>query len=280
MLVLGEIDPCRIAVREAQRNGLVVGLVPTMGALHEGHLSLIRKARKQCGFVGVTIFVNPTQFGPSEDYERYPKPLEVDLKTCESGGAELVFTPSVETMYPPGCRTTVHMSGVTEGLCGRFRPGHFDGVATVVTKLFGILPADRAYFGEKDYQQLVVIRRMARDLNIPIEIVACPTLREPDGLAMSSRNVYLSPKERKQAVCLSRALFAAVNRIASGRHDAAEITCGIREEILAAGRADIEYVEIVDANTLETLTVVDRPARICLAVRIGACRLIDNVGIS
>jgi pantoate--beta-alanine ligase len=280
MLVLGEIDPCRIAVREAQRNGLVVGLVPTMGALHEGHLSLIRKARKQCGFVGVTIFVNPTQFGPSEDYERYPKPLEVDLKTGESGGADLVFTPRVETMYPPGCRTTVHMSGVTEGLCGRFRPGHFDGVATVVTKLFGILPADRAYFGEKDYQQLVVIRRMARDLNIPIEIVACPTLREPDGLAMSSRNVYLSPKERKQAVCLSRALFAAVDRIASGRHDAAEITCGIREEILAAGRADIEYVEIVDANTLETLTVVDRPARICLAVRIGACRLIDNVGIS
>ena len=279
MQVETQIAPSREAVRAAQRGGGVVGLVPTMGALHEGHLSLIRAARERCTFVAVTIFVNPTQFAPGEDYETYPKTAEADLAACEAIGVDLVFTPAVETVYPPGCQTSIHVGGVTEGLCGLRRPGHFDGVATVVAKLFHILPADLAFFGEKDYQQLVMVRRMVRDLNLPIEIVACPTMREPDGLAMSSRNAYLSDRERRQAVSLSRALLRAADRMAVGERDAAEATRAIREEILAAGPADIEYVEVVDTDTLERLNIVDRPARICLAVRIGSCRLIDNVGV-
>ncbi|MGB2985543.1 MAG: pantoate--beta-alanine ligase [Phycisphaerae bacterium] len=278
MLVLTDIDSCRQAVQQAQGKGHTVGLVPTMGALHEGHLSLIRTARGRCDFVAVTIFVNPTQFGPNDDYEKYPTLLEADLAECKAVGVDLVFTPTVEAMYPPDSETTVHVGGVTEGLCGACRPGHFDGVATVVTKLFNILPADLAFFGEKDYQQLVMIRRMVCDLNIPIEIVACPTVREPDGLALSSRNAYLSEDERKQASSLNRALFAAADRIASGKRDTAEITSKIRKEISAAGPADIEYVDVVDVDTLEALSIIDRPARICLAVRIGSCRLIDNVG--
>ncbi|MHC4698829.1 MAG: pantoate--beta-alanine ligase [Planctomycetota bacterium] len=279
MYVVKDIKPARDGIRELQKNGGVVGLVPTMGALHEGHLSLIRMARERCGAVAVTIFVNPTQFGPGEDFEAYPKTLEADLKACDAEGADLVFTPSVATMYPPGTLTTVHVSGSTEVLCGSCRPGHFDGVATVVAKLFQILPADIAFFGEKDYQQLVVIRRMARDLNIPIEIVGCPTVREADGLALSSRNAYLSDSERAQAVSLSRALLTAVDQAAVGERNTAALTRGIREEILAAGPVNIEYVDIVDAETLEVLTTIDRPARICLAARIGPCRLIDNVPV-
>ena len=277
MVVLEDVEPCRQAVRECQQQGGIVGLVPTMGALHEAHLSLIRTARKRCGYVAVTIFVNPTQFGPNEDFDKYPRTLQTDLSACEAAGVDLVFTPSVETMYPAGSQTNVHVSGVTEGLCGAWRPGHFDGVATVVAKLFNILPADLAFFGEKDYQQMVVIRRMVRDLNIPIEIVPCSTVREADGLAMSSRNAYLSDEERKQAASLSRALFAARERIQAGERDAARITGAIRREILAAGPVDIEYVDIVNADTLEVVKSVDRPVRICLAVRIGPCRLIDNV---
>jgi pantoate--beta-alanine ligase len=279
MQVETEIAVSREAVRAAQRGGGVVGLVPTMGALHEGHLSLIRAAHERCTFVAVTIFVNPTQFGPGEDYETYPKTAEADLAACEAIGVDLVFTPAVETVYPPGCQTNVHVGGVTEGLCGLWRPGHFDGVATVVAKLFHILPADLAFFGEKDYQQLVMVRRMVHDLDLPIEIVGCPTVREPDGLAMSSRNAYLSDRERRQATSLSRALMGAAERVTAGLCDAAETTRAIRKEILAAGPADIEYVEVVDADTLERLSIIDRPARICLAVRIGSCRLIDNVGV-
>jgi len=279
MRVITDIVSSRQAIRESQRAGETVGLVPTMGALHEGHISLIRAAKARCTHVAVTIFVNPTQFGPSEDFTAYPRPLEADLRACESAGVELVFTPNVETMYPLGNKTTVHVSGLTEVLCGPLRPGHFDGVATVVAKLFHILPADIAFFGEKDYQQLAVIRQMVRDLNFPIEIIGCPTVREPDGMALSSRNAYLTAAQRTQAACLSRALFHAVERIRGGRCNLAAITKGIREEIAAAGPAHIEYVEIVDANTLELLSTVDRPARICLAVRIGSCRLIDNVGV-
>ena len=256
-----------------------MGLVPTMGALHEGHVSLIRAARGRCTHIAVSIFVNPTQFGPQEDFAAYPRPIEADLKVCESVGVDLVFTPNVETMYPDGAKTTVRVSSLTDGLCGPFRPGHFDGVATVVAKLFQILPADIAFFGEKDYQQLAVIRQMVRDLNIPIEIVGCPTVREPDGLAMSSRNAYLNSAERNQATCLSRALFNAAERIREGWRNVAAIVEGIREGISAAGPAQIEYVEIVDSETLDLLSIVDRSARICLAVRIGSCRLIDNIGI-
>lgn len=280
MLVIKDIEPCRRAVRDAQRKGRCVGLVPTMGALHEGHLSLIREARKRCSYVAVTIFVNPTQFGPHEDYEAYPRAFDADLRACETEGVDLVFNPSVETIYPEGTQTTVQVSRVTQGLCGAGRPGHFDGVATVCAKLFNILPADAAFFGEKDYQQMVMIRRMVRDLNLPIEIVPCPTLREPDGLAMSSRNAYLSDEERKQATSLSRALHAAADRVVAGEREARGITAAVRQEIMAAGPTDIEYVDVVDADTLEVLQVVDRPARICLAVRIGSCRLIDNVAVN
>ena len=279
MNVFTDIDPCRQAVRAVQQAGGTVGLVPTMGALHEGHLSLIRAAKVRCTRVAVSIFVNPTQFGPAEDFAAYPRPLEADLAACERAGVDWVFTPTVETMYPSGAKTTVHVRGVTDVLCGPLRPGHFDGVATVVAKLFQILPADAAFFGEKDYQQLTVIRQMVRDLNIPVEIVGCPTLREPDGLAMSSRNAYLSPAQRRQAGSLSRALFAAVDRVRRGERNVAALVGGIREEILSAGPARIEYVDVVDADTLALLSIVDRPARICLAVRLGSCRLIDNVGV-
>jgi pantoate--beta-alanine ligase len=279
MNVVTEIEAARAAVREVQQGGGTVGLVPTMGALHEGHLSLVRAAREGCSAVAVTIFVNPTQFGPHEDFGKYPRTLESDLAACEAEGVDLVFTPPTEAMYPGEVVTAVQVSGVTDCLCGPFRPGHFNGVATVVLKLFNILPADRAYFGEKDYQQLVVIRRMVRDLNVPIEIIGCPTIREPDGLALSSRNAYLSPAERAQAASLSRALSSAVKRINSGERIVAEITGGIRREVLDAGPAEIDYVDVVEAETLELLTSVDRPARICLAVRIGRCRLIDNVAV-
>ena len=279
MNVFTDIDPCRHAVRAVQQAGGTVGLVPTMGALHEGHLSLIRAAKVRCTRVAVSIFVNPTQFGPAEDFAAYPRPLEADLAACERAGVDWVFTPTVETMYPSGAKTTVHVRGVTDVLCGPLRPGHFDGVATVVAKLFQILPADAAFFGEKDYQQLTVIRQMVRNLNIPVEIVGCPTLREPDGLAMSSRNAYLGANERRQAACLSRALFAAVDRVRRGERTVPAILGEICGTILAAGPATIDYIDLVDAETLERLATVDRPARICLAVRIGSCRLIDNVRV-
>lgn len=279
MKVFNEIEACYGAVRDVQRRGGRVGLVPTMGALHEGHVSLIEAARRRSDSVAVTIFVNPTQFGPNEDFEKYPSDTEADLAACEASGADIVFTPSVETLYPRGFETTIHVSGLTEGLCGAHRPGHFDGVTTIVAKLLNILPADAAFFGEKDYQQLLVIRRMVRDLNLPVEIAACPIVREKDGLACSSRNRYLSPSERSQAAVLSRALFSARDRIAAGHKRVKELVTRIRAEILTAGPAKIDYVEIVDAETLDSLTEVDRPARIVLAARIGPCRLIDNVAV-
>ena len=250
-----------------------------MGALHEGHLSLIRVSRKQCDVTAVTIFVNPTQFGPNDDFDAYPRNLEKDLKACKKEGVDIVFTPDLDTMYAPNAQTTVHVGKITEGLCGMHRPDHFDGVTTVVAKLFHILPADKAYFGEKDYQQLVVIRQIVRDLNIPIEIVACPTVREPDGLAMSSRNSYLTDAQRKQAISLYCALSAARDRIVIGETKTANLVESIRQEITSSCTVDIDYIEIVDADSLESLTTIDRPARICLAVRIGSCRLIDNIGV-
>lgn len=279
MDVFTEIEPCRGAVRDAQRNGLRVGLVPTMGALHEGHLSLIRAAREASQRVAVTNFVNPAQFGPNEDFTAYPRPLEDDLVACRSACVDWVFAPPVEIMYPPGAETNVHVRRLTDGLCGPCRPGHFDGVATVVAKLFSILPADTAFFGEKDFQQLMVIKRMVADLNLPIQIVACPTVREADGLAMSSRNAYLSATERRQAASLNRAMSAAVEHVRKGEQDSSAITRIVREAILSAGPATIEYVELVDADSLTPLQRIDRPARLCLAVRIGKTRLIDNVGV-
>jgi pantoate--beta-alanine ligase len=279
MLIVEEISQARQAVLDARWRRETVGLVPTMGALHEGHLSLVRASRQRCNVTVVTIFVNPKQFGPNEDLDAYPRPLGKDLEACRAEGVDVVFVPSAEEMYPPESSTDVHVARVSEGLCGAHRPGHFDGVTTVVLKLFNILPADVAFFGEKDYQQLMVIKRMVRDLDVPIDVVGCPIIREPDGLAMSSRNVYLSDEEREQAKCLSWSLFDAVRRVKSGARICAELTRRIRQQIEMAGPSTIDYIEVVDAETLEPLATVDRPARICLAVRIGPARLIDNIGV-
>ncbi len=279
MNLLTTIEECRSAVRRAQQGDQVVGLVPTMGALHEGHLSLVRAARARCPFVVVTIFVNPTQFGPNEDFKAYPRPMEDDLAKCRGAGVDAVFAPSVEVMYGTDTRTSVHVAKLTDGLCGPFRPGHFNGVATVVAKLFHIAPADAAFFGEKDYQQLMVIRQMVADLNLSIEIVGCPTLREPDGLAMSSRNAYLSTAERAQAVSISQALFAARYAVAAGNNDAKAIAQSARQRLVEGGITSIDYVEIVKAVSLEPIAVVDGLARMCIAVRIGKTRLIDNIDL-
>lgn len=279
MFVVSEIEPCRLAVLDARRDGRRTGLVLTMGALHEGHVSLLRAARRRCDFVAVTIFVNPTQFGPGEDLDDYPVTLEADLEACRGEGVDLVFTPTVATMYPKGDVTTVHVAGLTEGLCGAHRSGHFDGVTTVVAKLFEILPTDLAFFGEKDYQQLLVIRQMAGDLHLPIQIVGCPIVREPDGLAMSSRNRKLSPQQRIQAVSLSRALHAAAKRVRDKERDVERLVQTMTDQIKKAGHAQIDYIEVVDAVTLAPLVRIDRSARACVAVRIGSCRLIDNIAL-
>jgi pantoate--beta-alanine ligase len=248
-----------------------------MGALHAGHRSLMSAARSRCDLLVVSIFVNPTQFSPGEDFEKYPRTLAADLEVCRREGVDVVFAPETAEMYPAGARTTVHVAGLTEPLCGRFRPGHFDGVATVVAKLFGIVAPDLAFFGEKDFQQLVIVRQMVRDLNMPVEIAGCPTVREADGLALSSRNTYLSPDERRQAASLYAAMTSAVAGARAGRHDCAALIEQMRRQILAAGPAAIDYISIVDPHDLSDLVTLDGPARICLAVRIGQTRLIDNL---
>ena len=253
------------------------GFVPTMGYLHEGHLSLVRRARAENDRVAVSIFVNPTQFGPHEDYARYPRDLERDLRLLEPLGVDLVFVPSVEEMYPSGFQTWVIVEEVSRPLEGASRPGHFRGVATVVAKLFNILQTDRAYFGQKDAQQTVVIRRMVQDLNIPVEIVICPTVREPDGLAMSSRNTYLNPEERRAATVLFRALQAAKARYEAGERDAEGLREAMREVIRAEPLARIDYVSVADPETLQELERVEGPALLSLAVYIGTTRLIDNI---
>jgi pantoate--beta-alanine ligase len=257
-----------------------IGLVPTMGALHEGHLSLVRHARAADDVVAVSIFVNPTQFGPSEDFARYPRDPDRDLALLREVGTDLVFMPPVEEVYPQGFDTYVEVGRLTQVLEGASRPGHFRGVATVVAKLFNIVQPDRAYFGQKDAQQLAVIRRLTRDLDLPVEVVGLPTVREPDGLAMSSRNVYLSPEERKAALVLYRSLEAAQELWRSGVRDAALIRRRMNEVLAgpaAGGLARVDYVSVADSETLEELETVDGPALVSLAVRIGKTRLIDNV---
>jgi len=262
------------AVRQAGRR---VALVPTMGALHAGHVSLMEAARRDGGYVVVSIFVNPTQFGPGEDFQRYPRDEAGDLRTCEGVGVDLVFIPPVAEMYAPDAATTVHVARLTDTLCGPHRPGHFDGVATVVTKLFNIVQPDAAYFGQKDAQQLAVIRRMVRDLDLPIEIIACPTVREADGLALSSRNAYLSPGERVQARCLYRALCAARRLVEGGQRDARRIEEAMRRSIEESGPAVIDYVSVVDPLTMQPVERIERRVLLALAVRIGMTRLIDNL---
>ncbi len=255
-----------------------LGLVPTMGYLHEGHRSLMRRARAECDVVAVSIFVNPTQFGPNDDFERYPRDEARDLAICEAEGVALVLLPPVEEVYPAGAVTTVSVGPLSTTLEGAARPGHFDGVTTVVTKLFNIVAPQRAYFGQKDAQQLMVIRRMTRDLLLPVEIVGCETVREPDGLAMSSRNVYLQPEERTQALSLSRGLRAAESAWAAGERDAETLRRLVRVEIEAQPLARIDYVSLADQDTLgECEGAVGRPALLSLAVRFGGTRLIDNI---
>lgn len=279
MDVVAAVSEIRERVCLDRRRGRSVGFVPTMGALHAGHRSLIERARAECQTVVVSIFVNPTQFAPGEDFDRYPRTLDADLSLCRLAGADLVFTPKVADLYPDGARTTVHVADLGDGLCGRHRPGHFDGVATVVAKLFNAVPATRAYFGEKDYQQLCLIERMARDLAFDVAIIACPTVREADGLAMSSRNAYLSPDERRRAVSLSRVLFRARERILEGSRDSAALRDGMKQELIAGGVMEIDYLEFVRPKTLESLLRLEPPLRICGAVRISATRLIDNVAV-
>ncbi len=265
------------AFREARREVGTLGLVPTMGFLHEGHLALVQRARAENQAVAVSIFVNPTQFGPGEDLGRYPRDLPRDLRLLEEAGVDLVFAPEASEMYPPGFSTAVVVEDVTRGLEGAVRPGHFRGVATVVCKLFNIAQAERAYFGQKDAQQVVVIQRMARDLNFPTEVVVVPTVREPDGLALSSRNTYLGAGERAAAPVLFRALLSARSAWERGERDAEALRRHVRETIAAEPLAQVDYVSVADPRTLVELDHVDDDALVSLAVRIGRTRLIDNL---
>ena len=268
-----------VAAMRAARAALSgsVGLVPTMGYLHEGHLSLVRAARRENDAVVVSIFVNPTQFGPREDLSTYPRDLRRDLALLERESVDLVFAPDAAEVYPPGYGTYVEVGGVTERLEGAARPGHFRGVATVVAKLFNVVQPTRGYFGQKDAQQCAVVRKMVADLSFGLEVRVLPTVREPDGLALSSRNVYLGPEERIAARVLSAGLFAARKRWEEGERDAEALRRLVRETVAAEPRARLEYVSVADATSLEELGAVDRPAVMSLAARVGRTRLIDNV---
>lgn len=271
------VSAVREAVRRAKAAGLQVGFVPTMGALHVGHVSLMERARAECGYVAVSIFVNPTQFGPNEDFNRYPRPREADLRMCHAAGADLVFYPTVETMYPEGHRTFVEVSGLSDILEGAIRPGHFRGVTTVVTKLFNIVQADRAYFGQKDFQQQSIIRVMARELDMPTEVITCETIRDPDGLALSSRNAYLSESERKAGLALSRALRLAECMVAEGGQEILQIESAMQQELENTSGIKLEYAVIVNFETLKKLTVAEPRMVALVAARVGTTRLIDNM---
>lgn len=259
-----------------KRQGYSVGFVPTMGYFHEGHLSLMRRARRECGRVVVSLFVNPLQFGPQEDFERYPRDLDRDAALAKEVGVDVLFVPEVAAMYPPGYATYVEVAGLTEPLCGRSRPGHFRGVTTVVAKLFNIVQPDVAYFGQKDYQQALIISRMSRDLFWPLQVVICPTVREADGLAASSRNVYLSEEERRQATCLFQALEAGKRAIAQGERRAREIERIMAEVIRQRPLARIDYAEVRRAHDLGPVEEITGKVVLALAVWIGRTRLIDN----
>lgn len=277
MLNINEITETRRIIKEAKREGKSVGFVPTMGFLHEGHISLIRKAKEENDFVVVSIFVNPTQFGPNEDYTSYPRDFDRDAQLCEEAGTDLIFYPTPEMMYPANYSTYVNVEGLTDGLCGASRPGHFQGVATVVAKLFNIVTPDRAYFGQKDAQQVAVLERMTKDLNFDIEIVPCPIVREADGLAMSSRNTYLVGEERKAALVLSKSLNLASESIQSGERSAEKIFDQMKALIEGEPLAKIDYIEIVSAETLKPIKTIAGDVLIALAVKVGKPRLIDNM---
>lgn len=275
MKIVKTIKEVREIVSEWKKQGLSVGLVPTMGYLHEGHQSLIRRSNENDRTV-VSVFVNPIQFGPNEDFAAYPRDLERDTKKCEEAGADLIFAPEASEMYAEDFSSFVDMTGPTDELCGLRRPGHFRGVCTVVSKLFNIVTPDRAYFGQKDAQQLAVIRRMVRDLSFGIEIIGCPIVREEDGLAKSSRNTYLSPDERKAAVIISKSLKAGQGMIESGETDTAKIINSITAMIESEPLAKIDYIKAVDADSIEPVDTVSGRVLFATAVYIGKTRLIDN----
>lgn len=278
MEVARTIESVRELVKAARGEGKKVGLVPTMGALHIGHIWLIEAAAKKCDFVVVSIFVNPTQFGPGEDFEEYPRPFDEDAEICRKAGVDVIFAPGAEQMYPKENLTWVSVEKLTEGLCGRLRPWHFRGVTTVCTKLFNIVGADAAFFGQKDAQQAIVLKRMVADLNVPLEIAICPTVREQSGLAVSSRNQYLSEEQKKDAGFIYKSLQKCEKLVKEGVTKSGEIISEMRKILQEASTIDqIEYISIVDAETLEQIEEIGGKVLIALAVRIGRVRLIDNI---
>jgi pantoate--beta-alanine ligase len=277
MQVFDTVSGLRAFLAAHRAAGKRIGLVPTMGYLHAGHLSLVHAARRECDVVVMSIFVNPKQFGPQEDFATYPRDMEGDLRQAREAGVDAVFAPSVEEMYPPDFLTEVIVHELTAPLCGASRPGHFNGVTTVVAKLFNIVGPDRAYFGQKDYQQVTVLRKMATDLCMPLEVITCPIVREPDGLAMSSRNAYLNPTERQAALVLARALRLAEERLAQGERQGARLTATLRDCIAKEPLARIDYVAVCDPQTLREVEQISDTVLVALAVYIGKTRLIDNV---
>jgi len=271
------IDEMRSASRAARQNGRQLGFVPTMGALHAGHISLVRAARQRCDAVAVSIFVNPTQFGPKEDFSKYPRTFERDRELLEAEGVAILFAPSTEEMYPPGATTFVTVEGLSDKLCGRSRPGHFRGVATVVAKLFNIVEPDLAFFGQKDSAQAVIIRRMVRDLAFDVEIVVCPIVREPDGLALSSRNAYLDPRQRKQATVLYRSLMRVQSLADRGESSSTRLIAAARDVFQEEPEVRLDYFEIVDRDTLDPVADISQGALVAVAAFVGGTRLIDNI---
>jgi pantoate--beta-alanine ligase len=277
MLVLKTIAESRAACARIRAAGKTLGLVPTMGALHEGHLSLVRAAQANCDKVAVSIFVNPTQFGPKEDFSAYPRSFEQDCRTLEAAGVDLVFAPSVEEMYPRGASTFVEVAGLSERLDGASRPGHFRGVATVVAKLLHIFAPEHAFFGQKDAAQVAVLRKMVRDLQFAVQLDVCPTVREPDGLAMSSRNTNLSGEQRRQALVLSRALLAVQQQVYGGEHAAGKLLAIARRILAEEPAVQVDYCRIVDPDTLEDVQEARQGALVAVAAVVGTTRLIDNL---
>ncbi len=276
MILINDIQEMQQISLASKRDGKRVSFVPTMGFLHEGHASLMRQGRQLGDLLVLSIFVNPTQFGPNEDLDSYPRNLEGDCAIAQQCGVDIVFAPSAAAMYPPGFQTTVALGPLTESLCGASRPGHFNGVAVVVTKLFSIVQPDIALFGKKDFQQLAIIRQMTLDLNLPVTVVGMPIVREPDGLAMSSRNSYLTPEQRQQALCLYRAILKARKLYEQGELSVERLLVEARKEIDAVPSATIDYLELRDGTTLQPVEILSRGNLLALAVRIGSTRLIDN----
>jgi pantoate--beta-alanine ligase len=277
MKICKTIDEMRAASRQARHDGKRLGFVPTMGALHEGHLSLVRAAKAKCDVVAVSIFVNPLQFGPSEDLAKYPRTFERDSELLEKEAVDILFVPTPDEMYPAGAITYVTVEGFSEKLCGRSRPGHFRGVTTVVAKLFHIVEPDLAFFGQKDAAQATIIRRMVQDLNLPVEIVVCPIVREPDGLAMSSRNAYLNPQERKSALALYRSLLQVKSRFDQGERNAANLIEAAKQLLTQEPAVRLDYFEIVDPATLDPMQELTKNALVAVAAAVGNTRLIDNI---